>query len=416
VVKLANIGPRARQKAAAKGQAMPGGGLPIRNVGDLRNAITAFGRAKPGDQAKVARLICRRAKELNAEHMLGSGIREAAGYKQPVGLSAMVEPEVVELAGKYRHGWILIGGSKDTGGGSGKKSRADALAAQGLSGSTQITRKGGPAVAGSGRIHTRARTRGAGKATAADLRQAGMGKKEAGRSASFMSTEQVPGAAAGKRPAANPVDKVAARVDKAVHAHLGSADYSPLTGLRTKLNMAGMSRDAQDAHLKRMSKQGQILLAPNSDRKNLTAADHAAAIHIGGEPNHLVKSTQGAKPGAPQQHKQASGSAPTAKQRYAAKAPDRIKHPTLAGGVYRRNSSGTYDLHVNGRKVRRTSDLGRSRQDIATAARSVNQTSKRIGFSPEAAKTNLRNQGPYVKPASNSVQKSIARHRRKSGQ
>lgn len=40
--------------------------------------------------------------------------------------------------------------------------------------------------------------------------------------------------------------------------------------------------------LKDLSKAGRVSLVPESDRKKLTAADHAAAIHIGGEDNHLI--------------------------------------------------------------------------------------------------------------------------------
>lgn len=106
-----SIPDKARQQAAARGDALPGGRFPIRNISDLRNAVTAFGRAKPADREKIAKFICRKAKELNAEHLLGSGIREAAGYKQSADLSAMLEPEVIELAGKWRHGWIPLDGA-----------------------------------------------------------------------------------------------------------------------------------------------------------------------------------------------------------------------------------------------------------------------------------------------------------------
>jgi hypothetical protein len=37
-----------------------------------------------------------------------------------------------------------------------------------------------------------------------------------------------------------------------------------------------------------MSKAGQAHLAPDPDRKALTAADREAAIRIGGEDNHLL--------------------------------------------------------------------------------------------------------------------------------
>src|SRR5207247_875649 len=43
---LADLTAEMRRRAASKGQALPGGGFPIRNEQDLRNAIQAVGRAK----------------------------------------------------------------------------------------------------------------------------------------------------------------------------------------------------------------------------------------------------------------------------------------------------------------------------------------------------------------------------------
>jgi hypothetical protein len=63
-----DVGPEERKSLAEKGKALPGGGFPIKNVGDLRNAIQAFGRAK--NPAATKALIKRRAKELGAESAL----------------------------------------------------------------------------------------------------------------------------------------------------------------------------------------------------------------------------------------------------------------------------------------------------------------------------------------------------------
>lgn len=60
-----------RKKLAAKGQALPGGGFPIKTVADLKNAIQAFGRAK--DKARAKALIIRRAKALGATNLLPAG-------------------------------------------------------------------------------------------------------------------------------------------------------------------------------------------------------------------------------------------------------------------------------------------------------------------------------------------------------
>jgi hypothetical protein len=43
-----------------------------------------------------------------------------------------------------------------------------------------------------------------------------------------------------------------------------------------------------DEVLLRMMKTGTVHLAPDSNRKMLTEADHEAAVRIGGENNHLI--------------------------------------------------------------------------------------------------------------------------------
>ena len=57
-----------RQASEDKGHAMPGGGYPIENKSDLKNAIQAIGRAK--DPAKTKAHIKARAKALGASDMI----------------------------------------------------------------------------------------------------------------------------------------------------------------------------------------------------------------------------------------------------------------------------------------------------------------------------------------------------------
>lgn len=57
-----------REKLAASGAAMPGGGFPIKSLGDLKNAIRAIGRAHDPSAAKAH--IIKRAKALGAEKEL----------------------------------------------------------------------------------------------------------------------------------------------------------------------------------------------------------------------------------------------------------------------------------------------------------------------------------------------------------
>ncbi|MCG8914313.1 hypothetical protein L6E12_00685 [Actinokineospora sp. PR83] len=61
---------------------------------------------------------------------------------------------------------------------------------------------------------------------------------------------------------------------------VGLADVRPLLGEAPAAFV--------DTVLKRLSRARRVQLAPDSDRKALTAADHEAAIRIGGLDNHLL--------------------------------------------------------------------------------------------------------------------------------
>jgi hypothetical protein len=61
---------------------------------------------------------------------------------------------------------------------------------------------------------------------------------------------------------------------------VGLADLRPMLG--------EVSTQDVDAVLRELSRTGQVHLVPESNRKALTAADHEAAIRIGGEDNHLL--------------------------------------------------------------------------------------------------------------------------------
>ncbi|WP_410649726.1 hypothetical protein [Amycolatopsis sp. cmx-4-54] len=61
---------------------------------------------------------------------------------------------------------------------------------------------------------------------------------------------------------------------------VGLVDLRPMLGEASSVDV--------DAVLKELSRSGQIRLVPESNRKTLTAAAHAAAVRIGGEDNHLL--------------------------------------------------------------------------------------------------------------------------------
>jgi hypothetical protein len=65
-------------------------------------------------------------------------------------------------------------------------------------------------------------------------------------------------------------------------------DFVGMTELRAALDARGTTRAAQDKQLKRMSIDGTIILYPESNRKMLTDADHAAAIRIGNDYCHII--------------------------------------------------------------------------------------------------------------------------------
>lgn len=70
---MADMSAADREKAAKHGQAMSGGRFPIRNRGDLENAIRAVGRVRPNtDEARamVRRHIMKRAKALNLADLI----------------------------------------------------------------------------------------------------------------------------------------------------------------------------------------------------------------------------------------------------------------------------------------------------------------------------------------------------------
>ncbi|WP_367131861.1 hypothetical protein [Saccharothrix sp. HUAS TT1] len=63
-------------------------------------------------------------------------------------------------------------------------------------------------------------------------------------------------------------------------------DWVRLARLRPELN--GAERDEVDGVLLEMFKAGEVHLVPESNRKALSEADHAAAIRIGSEDKHLM--------------------------------------------------------------------------------------------------------------------------------
>lgn len=89
-----------RRKAAAKGQAMPGGRFPIKDARDVEKAIRALGRAK-GSHAAVKAHIKRRAAALGVSHLIPDSWSSAEA-------SSPFDDAAIDLAGRWRHGWIPL--------------------------------------------------------------------------------------------------------------------------------------------------------------------------------------------------------------------------------------------------------------------------------------------------------------------
>jgi hypothetical protein len=59
-----------RMKLADEGRALPDGSFPVRNIGDLKNAVHAYGRSKPGKRGLVRRHIMKMARMLERDDII----------------------------------------------------------------------------------------------------------------------------------------------------------------------------------------------------------------------------------------------------------------------------------------------------------------------------------------------------------
>jgi hypothetical protein len=67
---LAVVPRRVRERLAREGKALPDGSFPIRSISDLRNAVQAYGRAKPGSRGAVRKHIMKRARSLDRPDLI----------------------------------------------------------------------------------------------------------------------------------------------------------------------------------------------------------------------------------------------------------------------------------------------------------------------------------------------------------
>jgi hypothetical protein len=89
VAELAKISEDERTALADKGQALPDGSFPIRNVDDLKNAIKAFNRAKEEDRPRARRHIMKRARQLKAADLVPDQWKNAHSMQAGTNLDRM---------------------------------------------------------------------------------------------------------------------------------------------------------------------------------------------------------------------------------------------------------------------------------------------------------------------------------------
>jgi hypothetical protein len=94
-----------RKKLAAQGQALGDGSFPIPTVDYLKKAIRSVGRAPASKRPALKALIVKRAKQLNATN--------APGVKGTWAFQGANDGAAIELAYRYKHGWIKLGGAAD---------------------------------------------------------------------------------------------------------------------------------------------------------------------------------------------------------------------------------------------------------------------------------------------------------------
>jgi len=75
---LAVITRKKRMELAKDKKALPDGSFPIRNVSDLKNAVQAYGRSKPGKRGLVRRHIVKMARQLDRKDLIPENWKEAS--------------------------------------------------------------------------------------------------------------------------------------------------------------------------------------------------------------------------------------------------------------------------------------------------------------------------------------------------
>jgi hypothetical protein len=89
IASMSKISDEERIKLAKKGQAMPDGAYPIRNVDDLKNAIQAYGRAKDSERRAVRKHITKQARALKSLDLIPAQWMSADSYEAAERVASM---------------------------------------------------------------------------------------------------------------------------------------------------------------------------------------------------------------------------------------------------------------------------------------------------------------------------------------
>jgi hypothetical protein len=348
-------------------------GFRIDSVQKLRAAVDAFGRVRPERRSQVASYIWRSALDLSATHIVS----------RAVCLAAQVDPDtVLELAGKWKHGWIPLDATAVTSKTKGKKGANPWWS--------------GGADAGPLSSHKRKQLEHRDRHTPNELK--GGSDREylqnlRKHTPNFLKPQaqnkrQARGPLPSATPKAAPVKKAAPSQADTNRGIQANKDYNRLTSPQKteyqKHRASGLSHHQAMAATTQGARFGR--LTPKHEGGKLLPK------HVSGKltPRNNNRS-------------------PVTSKTYAKNAPATILG--YHGSEWRKNEHGTYDRYVNGQKSGHLIDQGLSRREIATHNRGTKFPKSDATQSAGERETYARNS--RSSRGSLSVQKSIDRQRRK---
>jgi len=104
-----------RKKLASEGKALPDGSYPIRDVAELKAAISGYGRSKPGKRAQIRRHIMKKARGLDRADLIPDKWKSASIYEEDAAeLSAQIEQDAAALRARIASASTSIPTDKDS--------------------------------------------------------------------------------------------------------------------------------------------------------------------------------------------------------------------------------------------------------------------------------------------------------------